>query len=87
MSGTQSKAPQLEARHHEITEDIVTTVNQTTMMEAEQDTPLFRQRLQKVLGSNSSRSYQKGQEPQTTHEFCKKSRLGSNKIRLRTILF
>ena len=35
MSGTQSKAPQLEARHHEITEDIVTTVNQTTMMEAE----------------------------------------------------
>ena len=49
MSGTQSKAPQLEPSHHKITEDIVATVNQTTMTEAEEDTPLFRQRLQKVL--------------------------------------
>ena len=50
MSGTQSEAPQLEASHHEITEGIVATVNQTTMTEAEEETQLFRQRLQKVLG-------------------------------------
>ena len=49
ISGTQSKAPQLGASHHKITGDIVATVNQTTMTEAEEDTPLFRQRLQKVL--------------------------------------
>ena len=49
MSGIQSKALQLEPSHHEITEDIMATVNQTTMTEAEEDTPLFRQRLQKVL--------------------------------------
>ena len=42
ISGTQSKAPQLEASHHEITEGIVTTINQTAMTEAEEDTPLFR---------------------------------------------
>ena len=52
MSGTQPKATQLEASHHEITEGIVATVNQTTMTEAEEDTPLFRQLLQKVLGLN-----------------------------------
>ena len=50
MTGTRSGTPQLEANHHEIADNIVATVNQTTMTEAEEDTPLFRQRLQKVLG-------------------------------------
>ena len=59
MSGTQSKAPQLEASHHEITEGIVATFNQTTMTEAEKDTPLFRQRLQRFWGQIHRRSYQK----------------------------
>ena len=39
MSGTQATQP--EASHHEITEGLVATVNQTTMTEAEEDTPLF----------------------------------------------
>ena len=52
MTGTQSKPPQLEASHHEIAENNVVTVSQTTMTEAGEDAPLFRQRLQKVLGVN-----------------------------------
>ena len=40
---------QLEASHHETTKEIVATINQTTMTETEEDTPLFRRRLQKVL--------------------------------------
>ena len=52
MSGMQSNAPQPEASHHEITENIVASVNQTTMTEAGEDTPLFRQRLQKVSTKN-----------------------------------
>ena len=50
MTGTRSSPPQLEASHHEIADKIVATVNQTRITEAEEDTPLFRQRLQKVLG-------------------------------------
>ena len=50
MTRTQPEATQLETSHHEITEGIVATVNQTTMTEIEEDTPLFRQRLQKDLG-------------------------------------
>ena len=50
MTRTQPEATQLEASHHEITEGIVATVNQTTMTETEEDKPLFRKRLQKVLG-------------------------------------
>ena len=50
MTRSQPEATQLEASHHEITEGIVATVNQTTMTEAEEDTPLFPQRMQKVLG-------------------------------------
>ena len=41
---------QIEASDHEITEGIVVTLNQTTMKETEEDTPLFRRRQQKVLG-------------------------------------
>ena len=41
MSGRQPKATQMEASHHEITEGIVEIVNQTTMTQAEEDTPLF----------------------------------------------
>ena len=51
MTGRRSSPPQLEASHHEIADNIVATVNQTKMTEAEEDTPLFRQRLQKVLGA------------------------------------
>ena len=50
MTRTQPEATQLESSHHEITEGIVATVSQTTMTEADEDTPLFPQRLQKVLG-------------------------------------
>ena len=49
MTKTQPEATQLETSHHEITEGLVATVNQTTTTETE-DTPLFRKRLQKVLG-------------------------------------
>ena len=52
MTGTRSSPPQLEASQHEIADNIVATVNPTTMTEAEEDTPLFRQRLRKVLGSS-----------------------------------
>ena len=41
MTRTQPEATQLESSHHEITEGIVATVSQTTMTEAEEDTPLF----------------------------------------------
>ena len=41
MTRLQPEATQLEASHHEITEVIVATVNQATMTEAEEDTPLF----------------------------------------------
>ena len=40
----------LEASHHMITERIVATINQATLTESEEDTPPFRQKLQKVLG-------------------------------------
>ena len=40
---------QLEAGHRMITEGIV-TINEATMTESEEDTQLFRQNLQKVLG-------------------------------------
>ena len=50
MARTQPKATQLEACHHETTEGIVATVNQTTMTETEEDTSPFRKRLKKVLG-------------------------------------
>ena len=50
MTGTRPNAPQLEASHQEIAENIVATVNQTTMTEAVEDPPVFRQRLQKMLG-------------------------------------
>ena len=49
MTRSQPEATQLKASHHEITEVIVATVNQATMTKAEEDTPLFPQRLQKVL--------------------------------------
>ena len=49
MTRTQLEATQLEASHHEITKRIVATVNQTTMTETEEP-PLFRKRLQKILG-------------------------------------
>ena len=88
MSGTQSKAPQLEASHHEVTEGIVATVNQTTMTEAEKDTP-GRCSDNDCKGSGVkfiAAATKKGQEPQTAHQFCEKAGLGSNKVRLRTIL-
>ena len=53
MTGTQSNAPQLDASHQEIAEELMATVNQTTMTEAVEDTPVFRQRLQKMLGVGS----------------------------------
>ena len=85
MTRTQPEATQLEPSHHEITEGIVATVNQTTMTEAEEDTPLFPQRLQK-WGQIHRHSYQKGQASQTAHQFCEKAGLGRDKIRLRTVL-
>ena len=42
---------QLEASHHMITEGIVAALNQATMAETEEDTPLFRKKIQKVLGT------------------------------------
>ena len=51
MTRTQPEATQLEASHHEITEGIAATVNQTTIAETEEDTPLFRKRLQRILGA------------------------------------
>ena len=41
----------LEASHEMITEELVATVEEATnTVESEEDTPLFRQRLQRVLG-------------------------------------
>ena len=40
----------LEASHHMITDGIVATLNQATLTEKEQDSPLFVKKLQKVLG-------------------------------------
>ena len=51
------------------TEGIVATVSQSTMTEAEEDTRLFRQKLQKV-------PQEKKQEPQTTHNFPQETGLG-----------
>ena len=44
---TMGTLPQLEASHEMITRGLVATVEK---IEAEEDTPLFRQRLQRVLG-------------------------------------
>ena len=44
-------AAQLEASHEMITDELVATVKKATnTVESEEDTPLFRQRLQRVLG-------------------------------------
>ena len=44
-------ATKLEASHEMITEELVETVEKATnTVETEDDTPLFRQRLQRVLG-------------------------------------
>ena len=51
MTRTQPEATQLEASHRETTEGIAATVNQTTIAETEEDTPLFRKRLQGILGA------------------------------------
>ena len=51
MTRTQPEATQLEASHHETTKGIAATVDQTTIAETEEDTPLFRKRLQRVLGA------------------------------------
>ena len=46
---TQRGAPsQLEASHNEIMDGVVATVEKAT--ETEEDTPLFRRKLQRVLG-------------------------------------
>ena len=48
---TMGTITQLEASHEMITQGLVATVEKTTItIEAEEDTPLFRQRLQRVLG-------------------------------------
>ena len=44
-------ATQLEASHEMITDELVATVEKATnTVESEEDTPLLRQRLQRVLG-------------------------------------
>ena len=48
---TQPEATLPEASHHETTEGKAATVNQTTIAETEEDAPLFRKRLQRVLGA------------------------------------
>ena len=62
MSGTKSNAPQLESSHHEITEDIVATVNQKPLTEAEEDS--FR-------GQIHRRSYQKDRNLRPLINFVK----------------
>ena len=47
---TNMQQTQLEARHNLITERIIATIDQGTNSELEEDTPLTRQKLQKVLG-------------------------------------
>ena len=48
---TMTTTTQLEASHNIITQGPATTVEKaTTTTEAEEDTPLFRRRLQRVLG-------------------------------------
>ena len=43
--------PPLEASHEMIIDELVATVEKTTnTVESEEDTPLFRQKLQRVLG-------------------------------------
>ena len=44
-------ATQLEASHEMITKELVATVEKaTSTVESEEDSPLFRQRLQRILG-------------------------------------
>ena len=47
---TNTQQIQLVASHHIITEGIVATIEQSTNTESEKDSPLFRRKMQKVLG-------------------------------------
>ena len=68
---------QLEASHNEIMDEVVATVEKAT--ETEEDTPLFRRKLQRVLGVPFIAAA-------STDQFRKEARLGSSQSILRTVL-
>ena len=77
----------LEISHQEITEGIVARVNQTTTTETEEDTPLFRRRLQKVLEIKFiAAATKKSQNLRQLINSVKKKGLGRDQILIRPVL-
>ena len=63
----------LEASYEMITEELVATVEEATKtVQSEEDTPLFRQRLQRVWRSIHRRSHQERSKPSPLINFVKK---------------
>ena len=79
---------QLEASHEMISEGLIATVEKVTnTVESEEDTPLFRQRLQRVLGVGFiDAATKKDRKSASIDQFRQKEGLGSYQRFLRTVL-